>query len=278
MRIISHFDGASFGLQAIKDSGVSVESYEATEKDTHAISVSQYNHPNIKHLGPIEAFKPDGSYDLMIGGSPCQGFSFAGKGRAFEDERSKLFFEFVRALDACKPKFFMLENVVMSKQNIDIISRYLGVEPVLINSCHFSQQNRKRLYWANFYIEPAVGPGPFFSDVFGENCHPAAVRGRYIGVGAKTAQRLEVSDRNKANCLTTVSKDSVVSFRPPGRYWRPEKGEHYRYMSKEERSVMMGVRPDYCAPVSCAQAVKITGNGWEVRTIQHVLKNALRSA
>jgi DNA-cytosine methyltransferase len=87
--------------------------------------------------------------DLLIGGSPCQGFSFAGKQLNFEDERSKLFFEYVKALETLKPKYFLLENVKMKKEYRDVISKYLGVEPIEINSSLLSAQNRKRLYWTN---------------------------------------------------------------------------------------------------------------------------------
>lgn len=85
----------------------------------------------------------------MIGGSPCQGFSFAGKQLNFEDPRSRLFFEFVRALEQVKPKYFLLENVKMKKEYEDIISERLGVQPIEINSNLVSAQNRRRLYWTN---------------------------------------------------------------------------------------------------------------------------------
>ena len=87
--------------------------------------------------------------DLLLGGSPCQGFSFAGKQLNFKDPRSKLFFEYVKALKTLKPKYFLLENVKMKKEYQDIISERLGVEPIEINSALVSAQNRKRLYWTN---------------------------------------------------------------------------------------------------------------------------------
>ena len=86
---------------------------------------------------------------LLIGGSPCQGFSFAGKQLNFGDPRSKLFFEYVRILEEYKPDYFLLENVKMKKEYQDIISSYLGVEPIEINSALVSAQNRKRMYWTN---------------------------------------------------------------------------------------------------------------------------------
>jgi len=86
---------------------------------------------------------------LLIGGSPCQGFSFAGKQLNFDDPRSKLFFEFVRLKNECNPTYFLLENVKMKKEYQDVITEHLGVEPIEINSNLLSAQNRKRIYWTN---------------------------------------------------------------------------------------------------------------------------------
>jgi DNA (cytosine-5)-methyltransferase 3A len=90
--------------------------------------------------------------DLLIGGSPCQGFSFAGKQLNFNDPRSKLFFEFIKAKEALKPKYFLLENVKMKKEYMDIITAHIGVEPIFINSADFSAQERARLYWTNIPV------------------------------------------------------------------------------------------------------------------------------
>ena len=97
-----------------------------------------------------------GNFQMTFGGSPCQGFSFAGKQLNFEDERSKLFFEFVRLKNELKPKYFLLENVRMKKEYQDVISKYMGVEPIQINSSTLSAQNRLRLYWTN--IENVIQP------------------------------------------------------------------------------------------------------------------------
>jgi len=89
----------------------------------------------------------------LIGGSPCQGFSFAGKQLNFNDSRSKLFFEFVRLFKELQPKYFLLENVRMKKEFLYIISNELGVKPIMINSGDFSAQDRKRYYWTNIPVE-----------------------------------------------------------------------------------------------------------------------------
>jgi site-specific DNA-cytosine methylase len=153
MKILSLFDGISCGHVALERAGIPVTEYHACEIDKYAIQISQKNYPdNIQH-GSVVDYHPDRPFDLIIGGSPCQGFSFAGKQLAFNDPRSKLFFEFVRILIECQninPNIkFLLENVKMKKEHSAAITRILGVEPILINSALVSAQNRQRYYWTN---------------------------------------------------------------------------------------------------------------------------------
>lgn len=154
--VLSLFDGMSCGQLALQKLGIKVKQYYAAEIDKHAIQVTQHNFPNTIQLGDVtKVFAKDlPKIDLLIGGSPCQGFSFAGKQLAFDDPRSKLFFEFVRLKNECNPTYFMLENVKMKKEFEIIISKYMGVAPIKINSALLSAQNRVRLYWTNIANEP----------------------------------------------------------------------------------------------------------------------------
>ena len=151
MNVLSLFDGMSCAQIALERSGIKVDNYFASEIDKYAIKVTQANYPETKQLGDIRNIKgcelP--KIDLLMGGSPCQGFSFAGKQLNFDDSRSRLFFEFIRVLKETKPKYFLLENVKMKKEYQDIISNLLEAEPIEINSSLVSAQNRKRLYWTN---------------------------------------------------------------------------------------------------------------------------------
>lgn len=151
INVLSLFDGMSCGRIALERAGIKVNKYFASEIDKYAIQVTMANYPNTIQLGSVLDVKANDlpKIDLLIGGSPCQGFSFAGKGLNFEDPRSKLFFEFVRLKNETQPKYFLLENVVMKKEHQKVISEFLGVEPILINSNLVSAQNRKRLYWTN---------------------------------------------------------------------------------------------------------------------------------
>ena len=151
MNVLSLFDGISAGQVALQRSGIKVDNYYSSEIDKYAIKITQKNFPNTIQLGDVTKWRGWhlSNIDMIVGGSPCQGFSFAGKQLNFEDSRSKLFFEFVDIVNFYKPKYFLLENVKMKKEYQDVISSYLGVEPIEINSALVSAQNRKRLYWTN---------------------------------------------------------------------------------------------------------------------------------
>jgi DNA-cytosine methyltransferase len=153
MNVLSLFDGMSCGQIALNKLGVKYDKYFACEIDKYAMQVTQHNFPDTIQLGDVQFVTKEtfGNHkiDLVVGGSPCQGFSFAGKMLNFDDARSKLFFEYVRLVKELKPKYFLLENVKMKKESQDIISEYMGVEPIEINSSLVSAQTRKRLYWTN---------------------------------------------------------------------------------------------------------------------------------
>jgi len=164
MNVLSLFDGMSCGQIALNRAGIDVDNYYAAEVDKYAITVTQANYPNTTQLGDVTKWKEWdidwSSIDLLIGGSPCQGFSLSGKQMAFEDPRSKLFFVFVDILNHIKhanPDVkFMLENVKMKKEYLYIINDFLGVEYICINSTLVSAQNRVRYYWSNFTWKDVV--------------------------------------------------------------------------------------------------------------------------
>ena len=160
MKVLSLFDGMSCGQIALDQLGIPVEKYYASEIDKYAIKVTKANYPNTIQVGDVcnlnaEDYK---DVDLIQAGSPCQGFSFAGKQLAFDDPRSALFFEFIRLLKAIKPKYFLLENVRMKKEFLQVMSQQVsecypeipfGIEPIFINSSLLSAQSRQRYYWTN---------------------------------------------------------------------------------------------------------------------------------
>jgi DNA-cytosine methyltransferase len=170
--VLSCFDGMSCGRLALQRAGHVVKKYFASEVDEYAMQIAQKNFPDTIQVGDITKVRLTGKhhFDLIIGGSPCQGFSQVGQGLNFTDPRSKLFFEFVRLLDEARrfnPNVkFLLENVVMKKEWQNVISKFMGVGPIMINSALVSAQNRKRLYWTN--IEGITQPedrGIFLKDI-----------------------------------------------------------------------------------------------------------------
>ena len=160
MNVLSLFDGMSCGMLALDRLGIKVDKYYASEIDKYAMQVSAANYPEIIQVGDVCDLKSEDfkDIDLILAGSPCQGFSFAGKQLAFDDPRSALFFEFIRLLKEIKPKYFLLENVKMKKEYLQIISEQVsacypeipfGIEPIFINSSLVSAQSRQRYYWTN---------------------------------------------------------------------------------------------------------------------------------
>lgn len=160
--VLSLFNGMSCGYMALDKLGVKVKKYYSSEIDKHAIKASKLCFPDIVELGDVtkwESWDIDLSeIDIVIAGSPCQGFSFAGKQLAFDDPRSVLFFEFVKIYNHVKSfnpdVLFFLENVKMKKEHELVISRYMGVAPIEINSSLLSAQNRQRLYWTSIANKP----------------------------------------------------------------------------------------------------------------------------
>ena len=273
VNVLSLFDGMSCGRIALDRAGFEVGSYYAAEVDKYAITVTQANYPNTVQLGDVTNWRDWdidwAGIDLLIGGSPCQGFSFAGKQLAFDDPRSKLFFVYVDILNhirSVNPNIkFLLENVKMKKEYLDVISEHLGVEPEPINSALLSAQNRQRYYWANWEFGQPEDKGLVLADIIEDGevdrdksyCidanyfkggnpeqyfnksrrqlvfNPAAIVGRKIdergkrndALDQKPVQCLEVQSHQKSRFLSTVAKDTVISPMTPGRYPLTEKSQ-----------------------------------------------------
>ena len=197
MKVLSLFDGMSCGQIALDQLGIPVETYYASEIDKYAIQVTQQNYPNTIQVGDITKLDPADfmDVDLILAGSPCQGFSFAGKQLAFDDPRSALFFEFIRLLKAIKPKYFLLENVRMKQEFLNVISEHVsdcypdipfGIDPILINSATVSAQNRIRYYWTNIpYVTEPEDRGIKLKDIILEDGEEPMISNIYGGFKEK---------------------------------------------------------------------------------------------
>lgn len=228
--VLSLFDGMSCGRLALDRAGIEYDKYYASEIDKHAIKVATCNYPDTIELGDINNWRQwpiDWSQvDLILAGSPCQGFSFAGKQLAFDDPRSRLFFVFVDILNhvtsANQKVKFLLENVVMKQEFQEIITQQVGVEPVLINSSLVSAQNRRRLYWANWHFEQPQDQGILLKDIVessdvykcaritGRKINPQTGKRDDYNENIVTEQRIERRLDEKTGTLTTVQKDNVL--------------------------------------------------------------------
>ena len=168
--VLSLFDGISCGMVALERAGIEVDKYIAYEIEHNAIEISKKNFPEIVRGGDVtkEDFtKYKGKIDILIGGSPCQNLCSCGNRKGLEGEESRLFFDYVRALYETEAKWFLLENnATMTKENQDIITGIMGVEPIYINSNLLTAQERKRLYWTNIPdIKQPEDKGIFLRDI-----------------------------------------------------------------------------------------------------------------
>ena len=328
MNVLSLFDGMSCGQQALERVGIKVDNYFASEIDKYAITVTMANYPNTKQLGSVT--QVDGyslpKIDLLIGGSPCQSFSFAGKrkGMSTKDEQeiltlehylelksqeyefegqSYLFWEYMRLLNEVKPKYFLLENVMMGEKWEKILSKAIGVNPIMINSSLVSAQNRQRLYWTNIGMKP--------SGLFGD-LESIIEQPKDLGVLLKDVLEDEVDEKyflTQETIIELLNKDGLkYPIIPSGnkykiiggdyRYdegfrWREngksgtlclgsENGisgqalvkinDRIRRLTPTECERLQTVKDGYSNLVGNSARYKMLGNGWTVDVIAHIFK------
>lgn len=279
INVLSLFDGISCGHIALDKAGIPINKYYASEIDKYAIKVTNKNYPETINLGDVTTVKGElfaEKIDLLIGGSPCQGFSQAGKMKNFDDPRSKLFWEYVRILQEVKPKYFLLENVVMKQEWQDIISEALGVKPIMIDSSLTSAATRKRLYWTNI---PGVGQPEDLEITFGDIRERDVQKGSiyYTDKGLDWIRRHEkrtgktlriIDDSDKMQMLEA----SMYKKYSSQRFFGIEDTHGLRYITVTECERCMNVPDGYTDCCSNTQRYKQLGNGWEVNTITHIFR------
>ena len=297
MNVLSLFDGMSCGQIALKELGIEVENYYASEIDKNAIKVTQENFSNTIQLGDATKvhykdgvlYSENGEWevgkvDLLIGGSPCQGFSIAGKKLNFDDERSKLFFEFVRIKNEVNPKYFLLENVRMKDEIADEIDNVMGVKRVFIDSRYFTGHIRKRYYWTNIPLGDYLKKDIKLKDVIDETIpfdknldffltrteyNPSTSFDGIITInprdnkGKQTWQRGRVYDI-EGNCPTICASLFDLNI--------TSDHKSYRKLTIEECEKLQGVPIGYTSTISKNEAGKLLGNGWTVDVIKHIFK------
>lgn len=259
MIVLSLFDGIACGYEAFKRAGIPVTRYYASEVDPYAMKIALKNHPDIVQLGDILNWEEWDipAPDIIIGGSPCQGFSIAGLGGGLQDPRSALILDMLDVCDHFNPRFKLLENVKMGKKEEDYISYRMGTRPVQLDSSLVSAQLRKRMYWFNWdLVDPIEDKGILLSDIL----LPGATVDRdksycidasyYKGGGAK------VYYERKRRQIAFQGEDKTV-----------------RHLTPVECERLQTLPDNYTEGVSNTQRYKMIGNGWTVDVVAHILRS-----
>lgn len=278
------FDGVAAARVAMERCDLSVSEYYASEVDPVAIGIVKSNFPDVVQMGDVSRWREweiDWSkIDFVLGGSPCQGFSYAGKGLAFEDPRSKLFFEFADILDHVKEAnpdvFFMLENVKMKAAHCEVITDFLGVRPVAINSAAIGYCSRPRLYWTNWWIQDLKDePRPVSEIVDFEAVNPVMSPGWHkwwkknseFQLRKVYSKLLQPDDQGVA--LTTRQYASWN-----GNFVETPLGD-IRKLNREELALCQNFPRHYFNSATQRQTEIATGNSWTIDVICHLLRSAM---
>jgi len=287
MNVLSLFDGMSCGQIALNKAGIYYDRYVSSEIDRYAIKVTQKNYPRTEQLGGVEHIITDQllGIDILMGGSPCQDLSnvnvYTNK-RGVNGDKSKLFWEFVRILNDTNPNWFLFENVgSASKEDVEIIDRELGVSGIQFNSKNVSMQHRNRVYWTNIpfdwmhqshqpsmktILEHDVDDKYYIT----ENMRDYVMS---MGTGGWQSGKLEI-DLDIARPLTaTMHKMHRADTDNYVTGTAPEGKTAIRRLTPVECERLMGVPDNYTDGVSDTQRYMMLGNGWQVDTIVHILKN-----
>lgn len=289
LNVLSLFDGMSCGQIALDRLGIKVENYFASEIKPHAIKCTLSNYPDTVHIGDVrDVFfvKGEGLYfdldrfialdqiDLVIGGSPCQDFSFLkssitkDKGYGLQGEKSKLFYEFDRLRKECAGAYFLMENVRMKKESEHQLNDYLGVEALHINSNLVSAQNRHRLYWTNI---PQSGlpedRGVSLQDILETDAavlKPFKVNYTPSRVKMWEGKCKNITSEDKSGCLTTKmdrwNNAGLIAFE-----------DFCRFLTPTECERLQTVPEGYTNGLTKNQRWDLLGDGWTVDVICHIL-------
>lgn len=282
LTVLSLFDGISGGRIALERAELDIDTYYASEVDKYAIQITQKNHPDTIQLGDVTKWKVWDidwkSIDLLIGGSPCQDLTFAGKMKGLEGERSSLFYcyrDILNKIKSVNPNVkFLLENVKTKQDTLDIISNEVGVKPVRINSNLLSAQNRDRFYWTNINngnIPQPEDKGLYLKDIVMEEMDDK------FPLSMQHYNAFMKSYPNWKPCLLNEkSKPLLATYykQPPHCPYIPSKSSPsgYRRLTPVECERLQTLPEGYTEDVSTTQRFKSIGNGWTIDVIAYIFK------
>ncbi len=307
--IKSFFDGMSCGQIASERAGLQVDKYYSSEIDKDCIKIANKNYPNTIQIGDIrdDDINSTQKIDLVLAGSPCQGFSKAGNQLNFEHEQSKLFFEFAkrlkRILEVNPNAEFILENVRMKQEWQDVISEIVGVKPININSNLVCAQRRERLYWTNIKrVEQPEDRGIMLDDIIesgdvdrdksycldanyfkGANAKSYICKSRrqivWIIPEATKKGYVEVTEgqcidltfiKSKTRRGRLMLKKYNCLTATVGKLCKVTK-DWFRMLTPLECERLQTLPEGYTEGVSDSSRKKMIGNGWTVDVIAHIL-------
>lgn len=291
MKVLSLFDGISCGMVALERANIPVERYVAYEIEPNAIKISKKNYPQIEHCGDVTTadFTQYQGFDIIIAGFPCQDLSINKANRkGLKGERSGLFWDLARAIQQVRPKYFFVENnYKMPEDDLQTISKTLGVKPILINSALLSAQQRKRLYWTNISI-PALPKDKCLSvidiiekqdreNLISEVCFNG--KEKIINKQKKPLRIGTIGKGGQGERVYSIYGKSVTLTANGG--GRGAKTGLYlidgkvRKLTAKEAERLQTLPDDYSKAegVSETQRLKTIGNGWTVDVIAHIFTN-----
>jgi DNA (cytosine-5)-methyltransferase 3A len=281
MNVLSLFDGISCARVALDRAGIEVNAYMASEIEKNAIKVSEKNYPDIIRVGDVVRLEVEGQVDLLIGGSPCTDLSIAKKDRkGLEGDKSCLFWEFVRIKKECNPQWFVLENVAsMPKADRDIITREIGVEPVMFNASLVSAQCRKRLFWTNIPFDLPADRGILIKDIL-----EADVDEKFYVKKPMTATLASVGHLVKVGHVEpNVQGNRVYSTEGKATALSAEGGglaggttlvkqeERIRKLTPIECERLQGLPDNYTEGVATTHRYRCLGNAFNCDVVAHIL-------
>jgi len=282
--VLSLFDGISCGQLALNRLGLSYGTYYASEIDATAISITQSNFPETVQLGDVQKVDSKNltDIDLIFAGSPCQGFSKAGYRQNFGDERSKLFWEFIRLKEELNPRFFLLENVEMDSFSEGVITKTLGVNPIRIDSASFSAQQRKRIYWTNLPVPllPIIPCSDTLGDILDMNASRkwvkvSSIKGWRYGRNYLQYDLTGKGHNSQDQRATYLIKKSPTVLHSNGhskiKFLREDGEIGLLTVEEFEKLQTLPLRYTNIQGVSDAKRISAIGNGWTVAVIAHLL-------
>ena len=287
MKVLSLFDGISCGRLALERAGIPVERYVAYEIDENAIKVSKANWNDVEHCGDVTVadFSQYKGFDAIIGGFPCQDLSINKRNRkGLEGNRSGLFWHLVRAIEEVNPKYFLVENnYKMPQKDQDIITKTLGVEPILIYSGKVSAQSRYRLYWTNIpNVQQPEDLHIYLKDIIEHGETKEKDLTNFTKFNNKTYTNYDrparigtIGKGGQGERVYSIEGKSVTLTANGG--GRGAKGGLYlingtvRKPTPIECERLQTLPDNYTACLSDNERRKVIGNGWTVDVIAHIL-------